>query len=59
MARMTVSPVLDVHEVVVALGDPAQRRHRLALRAGGDQHLSLGRQVGEVLGVDQHVRRAP
>ena len=50
--------LLDVHEVVVALRDPAQRAQRLALRAGGDQHLPLRRQVGEVLGVDEHVRAA-
>ena len=49
--------LLDVHEVVVALGDPAQRAQRLALRPGGDQHLLLGRQVGQVLGVDQDVGR--
>ena len=49
--------LLDVHEVVVALGDPAQRRHRLALAAGGDQHLALGGEVGEVLGVDHDARR--
>ena len=49
--------LLDVHEVVVALGDPAQRRHRLALAAGGDQHLTLGGEVGEVLGVDHHAGR--
>ena len=46
--------LLDVHEVVVALGDPAQRRERLALAARREQHLPLGRQLGEVLDVDQH-----
>ena len=49
--------LLDVHEVVVALGDPAERAQRLALRPGGDQHLALGRQVGELLGVDEHPGR--
>ena len=48
--------LLEVHEGVAALGDPAQRAQRLALRAGGDQHLALGRQVGQLLGVDQHAR---
>ena len=45
--------LLDVDEVVAALGDPAQCAHRLALAAGGEQHLALGGQVGELLGVDQ------
>ena len=49
--------LLEVHEGVAALGDPAQGAQRLALRAGGDQHLALGRQVGQLLGVDQHARR--
>jgi hypothetical protein len=49
--------LLDVHEVVVALRDPAERRHRLALAAGRDQDLTLRREVGEVLGVDHDVGR--
>ena len=48
--------LLEVHEGVAALGDPAQRAQRLALGAGRDQHLALRRQVGELLGVDQHAR---
>ena len=34
---MTVSPADDA-DLVVAVGHPGQRRHRLALRAGADQH---------------------
>ncbi len=49
--------LLDVHEVVAALRDPAQRAHRLALAPGRDQHLPLRRQVGELLGLDHHPRR--
>ena len=45
-ARMTVSPS-TIADLVVAVGHPGQRRHRLALRAGADQHDLLVGQVVE------------
>ena len=48
--------LLDVHEVVVALRDPAQRRQRLTLRAGGEQHHLLRWHVRGRLGLDEQTR---
>jgi hypothetical protein len=54
---ITVSPGVDRHLSVVAVGDPAEGRHRLALAAGHDvddpvvrQHLGIGRLDQDALG---------
>ena len=48
---MSPAPTVDL---VVAVGHPRQRGHRLALRAGGDEHDLVVGEVVELLDVDEH-----
>ena len=48
---------LAEHDAVVTAGHPRQRRHRLALRAGADEHDLVVGEVVELLDVDDGVGR--
>ena len=57
LARMTVSPSSMCTKLWLRWAIRLSADIGSPWRPGGDQHLTLGREVGEVLGVDQHVGR--